>query len=93
MVSDRDLAHVDIGRMLKLEGPTLREELATPIIGLMSSDVICVEPKVEIGDVIALLLEHKIGAAPVVEAETHEVVGIISYVDVLRAVQDVLKKD
>ncbi|HUM15301.1 MAG TPA: hypothetical protein VL086_06405 [Candidatus Nitrosotalea sp.] len=48
MVSDRDLAHVDIGRMLKLEGPTLREELATPIIGLMSSDVICVEPKVEI---------------------------------------------
>ena len=42
---------------------------------------------------IGLLLDHKIGALPVVDEETREVVGIISYVDVLRALQGVLEED
>jgi CBS domain-containing protein len=43
--------------------------------------------------VIALLLDHKIGALPVVEAETREVLGIISYVDVLRALRGLLEEE
>jgi CBS domain-containing protein len=43
--------------------------------------------------VIELLIEHKIGAVPVVREETREVLGIISYVDVLRALQGVLDED
>ena len=42
---------------------------------------------------IDLLLEHKIGAVPVVQEETREVLGIISYVDVLRALQGILSED
>lgn len=94
MVSDRDLARLDLARLLKVEGAdSLREELATPIVRVMSSDVIAVEPDAEIGEVIDLLIDHKIGAVPVVQAETREVLGIISYVDVLRALQNLLDED
>jgi acetoin utilization protein AcuB len=94
MVSDRDLARVDIARLLKTEGAdALREELTTPIVKIMSANVIAVEPEAQIGDVIDLLIEHKIGAVPVVQEDTHEVLGIISYVDVLRALQGVLDED
>lgn len=94
MLSDRDLARVDMGRLLKVEGANaLRQELATPIAQIMTSDVISVEPDTEVGDVIGLLIDHKIGALPVVEAESQEVLGIISYVDVLRALQGLLEEE
>jgi acetoin utilization protein AcuB len=94
MLSDRDLAQVNIARALSVEGAdALREELKTPIVEVMTSDVISVEPETEVGEVIGLLIEHKIGALPVVEAGTREVIGIISYVDVLRALQDLVEED
>jgi CBS domain-containing protein len=94
MLSDRDLAQVDMVRLLRVEGAdALREELETPIVEIMSSDVISVEPDTEMSDVISLLLEHKIGAVPVVEPGTREVLGIISYVDLLRALQDLIDED
>jgi acetoin utilization protein AcuB len=94
MVSDRDLGRVDIARLLNVEGAgALRDELATPIVRVMTSQVIAVGPEADIGEVIELLIEHKIGAVPVVQEETREVLGIISYVDVLRALQGALDED
>jgi acetoin utilization protein AcuB len=94
MVSDRDLARVDVARLLKMEGAdALREELATPILQVMSADVIAVGPDADIGEVIDLLIDHRIGAVPVVREDTREVLGIISYVDVLRALQSALDED
>ncbi|HSE02609.1 MAG TPA: CBS domain-containing protein [Methylomirabilota bacterium] len=94
MVSDRDLARVDVARLLKMEGAdALREELATPIVRVMSADVIAVGPDADIGEVIDLLIDHRIGAVPVVREDTREVLGIISYVDVLRALQSALDED
>jgi CBS domain-containing protein len=94
MLSDRDLAALDIARMLAVEGAdVLREELARPITNVMSSDVIFVEPETEVSDVVGLLLEHKVGALPVIRPDTREVVGIISYIDVLRALQDRLEEE
>jgi len=82
MLSDRDLARVDLARML-----------AMPIVNVMSSDVIAVEPETELGEIIELLIEHRIGALPVVQPDTREVVGIVSYIDVLRAVEDRLEDE
>jgi acetoin utilization protein AcuB len=94
MVSDRDLGRVDIARLLTVEGAgALRDELTMPIVGVMSSAVLAVGPEAEIGEVIDLLIEHKIGAVPVVREETREVLGIISYVDVLRGLSGVLSED
>ncbi len=86
MLSDRDL------------GPLMRtftegadaERVVLPlsqrrVADLMSADVVSVDVEAELGEVIDVLLEERIGAVPVVDGEGN-VVGIISYVDVLRAV-------
>ena len=94
MLSDRDLARLDVARLLTAEGAdALRRELATPVIEVMSSDVIFVELETELSDVVGLLIEHRVGAIPVVQSGTRDVVGIVSYVDVLRAVQDLLEEE
>jgi acetoin utilization protein AcuB len=93
MLSDRDLARVGIGSLLMAEGAgEVGQDLGTPISGLMSTDVIVVQPETELSDVIDLLVECKVGALPVVDPDTRAVVGIVSYIDVLRAIQDQLEE-
>jgi acetoin utilization protein AcuB len=55
-----------------------------PVSNYMSSDVISVNPESELGEAIDLMLEHRIGAVPVVEVDGERLIGIVSYVDVLR---------
>ena len=94
MLSDRDLASLDVGRVLTTEGAdALRRALAAPVVAAMSSDVISVEPEADLGDVIDLMIENKVGAIPVVLPDTREVVGIVSYIDVLRAVQELVSEE
>lgn len=94
MLSDRDLGRLDLVRVLNVEGvDALQQALATPVLSIMQPDVIFVEPDAEAVEVIELLLDHKIGALPVVESGTRNVIGIISYVDVLRALQSRLEED
>lgn len=91
MVSDRDLARLDVARLLEGQGAeALRAELTLPIAKVMSGGVIAVEPETEVREVVELLLEHKVGALPVVQGASRELVGIISYIDVLRVLQDLL---
>ena len=94
IVSDRDLASLDVGRLLTEEGADgLRRQLARPVIQLMSSDVVTAEPETDVSELITFFLEHKIGAIPVVLPDSRRIVGIVSYIDVLRAVQEVLAAD
>ncbi len=94
MLSDRDPARLDMFRMLASDGAdALRQELATPIVKVMNSDVIVVEPETGLDEIIELLLEHKVGALPVVRQDGYEVVGIVSYIDVLRALRDRLEEE
>ena len=94
MLSDRDLAYLDVARVLTTDGAdALRRELTTPVIKVMRSDVIFVEPETEVSDLVDLLIENKIGAIPVVRPDTREVVGIVSYIDALRALQDLLQEE
>jgi acetoin utilization protein AcuB len=93
MLSDRDLARVGIGSLLMAEGAGgAGQDLGTSIGGLMSTDVIVVQPETELSDVIDLLVESRVGALPVVDPDTRAVVGIVSYIDVLRAIQDQLEE-
>jgi len=91
MVSDRDLALLDVARVLTTDGAdALRRTLATPVVTMMSSDVIFVEMDDDLDDVIELMLEHKVGAIPVARSDGRDVMGIISYIDVLRGIQDLV---
>lgn len=93
IVSDRDLGYLNLSQLLSDRGvEAVRSHLTTPVIEVMSADVIVAEPETEIGEVVSLMLESKVGAIPVVRSGTREVVGIVSYVDVLRAVLDLLEQ-
>jgi len=55
-----------------------------PVSNYMSSDVISVNPESDVCEVIDLMLEHRIGAVPVVDVDGERLLGIVSYVDLLR---------
>ncbi len=74
MISERDL--------LRLRRST--EVLNQPVSDVMSGDVLVVTPVTGVEEIIDLMTEHKIGALPVVDNDS-QLVGIVSYVDVLRA--------
>lgn len=58
---------------------------------VMTRSVITIGPDRPVGDAVRLMLEHTIGALPVME--TDRVVGIITETDLLRAFAGVLEKE
>lgn len=102
MVSERDI----LGLVTLREGETddplaptddestrvafeaLEARLERPVREVMSPHAICIAPDASARELVDLLLEHKFGALPVVEEG--QLVGIVSYVDVLRQVRDLL---
>jgi CBS domain-containing protein len=91
MVSERDLGYLDLGRMIGDEGVDgVRRHLGTPIVKIMTPEVVTVGPDHDLGELVDLMLESRVGAVPVVEDPSGRVVGIVSYVDLLRAFRDLL---
>lgn len=86
MLSDRDLRSLGV---YPLRGLVEYEEaqalVRTPVSRVMSADVHTVGPGTELREVIDVMLTEKIGAVPVVDPSSGSLVGIVSYVDVLRA--------
>jgi acetoin utilization protein AcuB len=94
MLSDRDLGSLDVTRLLTEQGAdALRRWLARPVVQLMSTDVVAAEPETEVSELVTLLLEHKVGAIPVVTPDTRQIIGIVSYIDVLRALREMLEPE
>jgi acetoin utilization protein AcuB len=90
IVSDRDLQRALVvafpgGSLVRADHP-----LEQPISTLMCGDVISVNPETEIEEVIDLMIDHKIGAVPVVESDSLKVIGIVSYIDLLRVARSAL---
>jgi CBS domain-containing protein len=81
ILSDRDLRAYEARLSEETERTIARMEI--PVSEVMNTDMQVVGPESELADVIDLMLEHKIGAVPVVDPSTRELVGIVSYIDVL----------
>jgi acetoin utilization protein AcuB len=91
MLSERDLRSGMNLLMSALENPDqLTSTLAEPAASLMTSKVLSVAPNSDLKDAVDLMLAHHVGAVPVVDPESDKLVGIISYVDVLRATNELL---
>jgi len=91
IVSDRDVREVAAPLLAIEERSTkLSPLLDQPISSLMSTDVLSVDPETEVSEVVDLMLEHRVGAVPVVATDSEELIGIVSYVDVLKASRDLL---
>ena len=79
-VSDRDIRN-------SLTPFTLAPDPGRPtarITELMSTNLVTIGPETELSEIIDLMLENKVGALPVVDPTSGELLGIVSYVDVLR---------
>lgn len=89
MLSDRDLRSYSLPLMNNFENAdTYNERGDAPVSDIMQGDVMSVDPTEEITEVIRLMIDHKIGALPVVDPIRGSLVGIISYIDILREAED-----
>jgi acetoin utilization protein AcuB len=89
MISDRDIRNAALPFTAYNGVAGIHKDLlAKPVVEIMSSDITTINPETDVSEIIDLLLELKIGALPVVDDETNDLVGIVSYVDVLRALRD-----
>lgn len=92
MLSDRDVRGLGLSLVTDLESfDALKGRLARPVSAVMSGDVLSVETSAEVSELLDLFIEEKIGAVPVVEGDTRDLVGIVSTVDLLRALRSNLE--
>jgi acetoin utilization protein AcuB len=84
MLSDRDLRGLTFPEVIGEEYMgEIQTALEAPVSSIMTSDVVAVEVEDDVSLIIELMLDHKIGAVPVVDSD-ESLVGIVSYVDILR---------
>ncbi len=94
MVSDRDLREYRLPLLVELNEPKRADAmLQTPLFELMKEAVLALETHETLVQAIDLLLQYGVGAAPVVERDSDDLVGIVSYVDVLRALRPIAAAD
>jgi CBS domain-containing protein len=85
MISDRDVRNAIGDPATWLEKPAAPlEELR--VTGAMSEPPVTISPDAPLADAIRRLVELEIGALPVVDAH-NTLIGIVSYIDVLRALR------
>jgi acetoin utilization protein AcuB len=92
MLSDRDVRPVEDDALDDSMDPdaTFGAGLDVAVSEIMSSSVSSVSPEDDVVDAIDLMISQRVGALPVVDAASGDLVGIVSYVDILRAARDLL---
>jgi acetoin utilization protein AcuB len=91
IVTDRDIRSFLSGSLLS----TLEERekaLNVKVRDVMTTEPLTVAPDDELQEAVELLIEEKIGGIPVVD-ETEGLVGIVTYVDVLRCFLNRLQEE
>ena len=91
IITDRDVRSFLSGSLL--ESPEAREKaLNTKISEIMTTEPITVSPEDDLEEAVELLIEEKFGGIPVVD-KSAGLVGIVTYVDVLRCFLNRLQED
>jgi CBS domain-containing protein len=92
MLSDRDLRALGLSTTADVERmDAIRSSLTARVTTLMTGDVVTVDRDTNLPDIVDLMISEKIGAIPVVDPESDVLVGIISYIDILKAIRDVIE--
>jgi acetoin utilization protein AcuB len=85
VLSDRDLREYSQPYEMQFENLTTSDEReVTPVSDIMSGDVISAHPEDDITEIIDMMIDQKVGAVPVVDPLDGNLVGIVSYIDILR---------
>lgn len=91
ILSDRDLRRFSLSMLDDPEHAS--EKLKRAVVDFMSSDVVSVAADAHLSEVIDLLIENRIGALPVLDSISGDLMGIVSYVDVLRGVREMANEN
>lgn len=90
MLSDRDLRGIALastgGDETELAAGRYLEKKVTEV---MNGNVVAVHVDEDLDEVITLMIEHRVGALPVID-DTGDLVGILSYVDLLSYMRELL---
>ncbi len=90
MLSDRDLRGLALASTGGDEAELAAGRyLERPVTDVMNASVVSADVEEDLDEVITLMIEHRVGALPVVDG-VGDLVGIVSYVDVLRKLRDLL---
>ena len=91
MISDRDVRSYMLPRSERIfQADEERARLAESISAVMPSEVMTIRPDTPVAELLDIMLEEKIGAVPVLAPDTGELIGMVSYIDVLRAIRPFL---
>ncbi len=82
MLSDRDLGPMMRNSTNGAEAPL--DLSSRTVADFMSGDVVSVDIEADVTEAVEKILEERVGAVPVIDGDG-QVVGIVSYVDILRA--------
>jgi len=90
IISDRDLR--SFSEVSEDEAIEAVESARSSTVGnFMNTSPVKVDPETGIREVIELMLLHRVGAIPVADLDTGDLLGIVSYVDLLRVLQETLE--
>jgi len=99
VVRERELVGILSDRDLRAFGPTSDENTMeaaedareATVSSYMNSSPITVNPETPARELIELMLLHRVGALPVTDVDSGDLLGIVSYVDLLRMLQETLE--
>lgn len=92
IITDRDVRSFLAGGSSLLATNEREQSLGTKVSDLMTTDPLTLEPDDELQNAVVLLVEQKVGGVPVVDAK-EGLVGIVTYVDVLRCFLNRLQEE
>jgi len=90
IISDRDLR--SFSEVSEDEAIDAVESARSSTVGnFMNTSPVKVDPETGVREVVELMLLHRVGAIPVADLDTGDLLGIVSYVDLLRVLQETLE--
>jgi len=92
IITDRDVRSFLAGGSSLSAANEREQSLGTKVSDLMTTDPLTLEPDDELQNAVELLVEQKVGGVPVVDAKGG-LVGIVTYVDVLRCFLNRLQEE
>jgi acetoin utilization protein AcuB len=86
IVTDRDVRDVMVPYWIVEDLDINESTLDEPVSKVMTREPVTIQADTTIDEVIEILVRMKVGALPVVEPRSRDLIGIVSYIDILREV-------
>ncbi len=90
IISDRDLQSFrPTGEGEEIEAAERAHD--ANVGSLMNTDPVRADPETSVRELTEMMLTNRVGAIPITDGDTGDLVGIVSYVDLLRVLQETLE--